>query len=697
MRMEDQVIDIYEKYANLFRIRITPKIEKVYQLPYEESTKHPIAARNGKDTCLTITGNDQQKQIQPDAFAVKNILKAAFCSTVKAIPNLKLDSFRMKLIDTTSALKEYGDKTAVVYRGCEFRIINIGPKFFLCIDYNIKVKNYLRVDEITKLLPDYDFRAHKGFYKTNEGWEPARIDNVEGDDVNIMTPDETLKVSKDQFLPDIPATKISRILQRKGIQSNFDKELKNFALLTVNKAPLQRLQKNLDIAGTLARTIFPIKIGNYTIAIDPNPVRLMSPVFDVRSDLIEPYSAFDHEDETKKSQKILDGLIQFGSFDKPKKELNVVILCTSTVKGLISALLDRISKGQHKYHGMEKTFGAKIKIMDWIETKGIDEYLDLCKAFVQRPDFLEADIFFVYMPEEIGRSGYSSPYYEVKKFLLKNGIPSQMVAKKTLDNPAWKEMNIGLNLFAKTGNTPWVLDEEMKDADLFIGLSYSAIKRHGRVERMMAYVNVFDKFGRWKFYQGGVEAFPYEERHKRYREIVRTSIQRYLNENPRIELKRIHVHYTQKLKRDDRFAIIDEVKELLPESETIFVYINSDTPIRLFDKTSSDGSIERGTYVVTSENSFWIATTGQNELNQKGMGTPKIFEVTVFSKEGVDLRSIAQHILCLTKLNWASVKAFCHEPITTKYAGQIAYFMNIFMNDPNFSTSERIRNKPWFL
>ena len=695
--MEDEIIDIYEKYANLFRIRVTPKIEKVYQLPYEESTKHSIAVRNGKDTCLTIAGNDQQKQIEPDAFAVKNILRAAFCSTVKAIPKLKLDSFKLQLIDTTIPLKEYGDKTAVVYRGCKFRIINIGSEFFLCIDYNIKVKNHLRVDELTKLLPDYDFTAHKGFYKTNEGWEPARIDYVDGDDVNVMTSDKTLKVSKDQFLPDIPAVTISRILKKKGIYSNFDRELKDFALLTVNKAPLQRLQKNLDIAYTFSRTIFPIKIGNYTISIDPNPVRLMSPVFDVRCDLIEPYSAFDHEDETKKSQKIQDGLMQFGSFDKPKKELNVVILCPSTVKGLISALLDRIFRGQYKYQGMEKTFGAKIKIMDWIETNNIGEYLDKCKAFIQRPDFLEADIFFVYMPEDIGKASYSSPYYEVKKCLLKNGIPSQMVDQETLNNPIWKEMNLGLNLFAKTGNTPWVLDEEMKDADLFIGLSYSAIKRHGKVSRMMAYVNVFDKFGRWKFYQGDVEAFPYEERHKRYREIIRASIQRYQSENPGIELKKIHVHYTQKLKRDDRFAIIDEVKELLPESETIFAYINSDTPIRLFDKSSSDGSIERGTYVVISENSFWIATTGQNELNQKGMGTPKIFEVTIFSKEGVDLRSIAQHILCFTKLNWASVKSFCHEPITTKYASHIAYFMNIFMKDPSFSLSERIRNKPWFL
>jgi hypothetical protein len=65
--------------------------------------------------------------------------------------------------------------------------------------------------------------------------------------------------------------------------------------------------------------------------------------------------------------------------------------------------------------------------------------------------------------------------------------------------------------------------------------------------------------------------------------------------------------------------------------------------------------------------------------------------------ETMNLTTIAQHILSLTRLNWASTKNFCHEPITTKYAGDIACFMNVFMNDTSFSISERIRNKPWFL
>jgi hypothetical protein len=82
------------------------------------------------------------------------------------------------------------------------------------------------------------------------------------------------------------------------------------------------------------------------------------------------------------------------------------------------------------------------------------------------------------------------------------------------------------------------------------------------------------------------------------------------------------------------------------------------------------------------------------------MGTPKILQVNIqplFKNEIININEIAQHILSLTRLNWASTRQFCHEPITTKFARDIAYLMNVFMNDKNFSINERLKNKPWFL
>ena len=44
-----------------------------------------------------------------------------------------------------------------------------------------------------------------------------------------------------------------------------------------------------------------------------------------------------------------------------------------------------------------------------------------------------------------------------------------------------------------------------------------------------------------------------------------------------------------------------------------------------------------------------------------------------------DLKALASQILSLTKLNWASTDSLCGEPITVKYAGDIAYLTDAFL------------------
>jgi len=695
--MEQYVDDVFEKYGNLFRLRVTPNIEKLY-LPPPEAQREKIPAPS--KGAFSIIKKDGLQEHPATPANIKDAIRALFFHQVSTSAAFKLDGFKTKILDKTPAMM-FGDKAVIVYPGIRFRVIYNGNEFFLCLDHAAIVVNYLRADEVKQLLPNYPFTQARGFYETEaEGWKPGRIENIEGKEVVIQTEEGPIRVDQSKFLPDIPPAKISKLLAKKGIKADFDREIKRLGLLTVENPPRQRLQKIIEIAKTIKLSFFPIRIGNYELDLDPAPVRLLSPTFDVRTDLIEPFSIFDHEDETKRSQIILEGLTRHGSFDKPKKDINLVILTTKDRLPLMNGLLERLNTGADRYLGMGKTFGCQLIVREVFTTDNLNQYLVKCEEFVRRPDFQEVDLFFVFLPEEEGKASYDSPYYEVKKLLIKNGIPSQMVDDDTLQNPKFKDLNIALNIFSKAGYTPWVLDEPLKDADLFIGLSYSSITRGKFIDRMMAYVNIFDKYGRWKFYQGDIEVFPFEERHKHYKEIVKASINRHRAENPGIELKTIHIHYTQRMRKTDLQAINEQVTSILPDCQVVFIYINTDMPIRLFDKETDDGSIERRSYVDIGNNQFFMSTTGANIFYQKGMGTPKILTVSVTKlkdPESVDIQSVAQHILSLTRLNWASTRNFCHEPITTKFAGDISYFMNVFMKDPSFHVSERIRNKPWFL
>jgi hypothetical protein len=100
-------------------------------------------------------------------------------------------------------------------------------------------------------------------------------------------------------------------------------------------------------------------------------------------------------------------------------------------------------------------------------------------------------------------------------------------------------------------------------------------------------------------------------------------------------------------------------------------------------------------------NRFMLATSGPNPLGQTYQGTPRPLEIAVhrISTRGkLDLAIYAQHALSLTRLNWASTRAFCHAPITIKFAQDIAYLMNVFLaTGADFRVHERLRHTPWFL
>jgi len=102
-----------------------------------------------------------------------------------------------------------------------------------------------------------------------------------------------------------------------------------------------------------------------------------------------------------------------------------------------------------------------------------------------------------------------------------------------------------------------------------------------------------------------------------------------------------------------------------------------------------------------SPNRFVLATTGPNPIGQKYLGTPRPLEIGVHrigARGNLDLAIYAQHVLTLTRLNWASTRAFCHSPITIKFAHDIAYLMNVFLTTGiDFRLHDKLRTTPWFL
>jgi argonaute-like protein implicated in RNA metabolism and viral defense len=369
-------------------------------------------------------------------------------------------------------------------------------------------------------------------------------------------------------------------------------------------------------------------------------------------------------------------------------------------------LINRLKVGKYKYRGSERTFSKRFTYSSIITIPSAKLALTECQRLLrEHPEWIGNEkldrLFLIHTPTQ----GYASddeaaPYYQIKRFLLEQGIPCQMVNTPILQNPDYKDLNLALNIIAKCGVTPWVLPDALPDADFFVGLSYTQSRRTG-TERLMGYANVFNQYGRWEFYSGNTETFIYDDRVKHFKQLIRQTLERLnLQETPHI-----YFHYSARFSRDDRTAILEAARSIRPKGTYSFVWINTQHNIRLYDnRVETDGSLSRGSYMITSPRQIYISTTGYNPY-RKTLGTPQVLEINIWTEYSnkvpnapPDLKALAVQVLSLTKLNWASTDSLCGEPITTKYAGNIAYLTDAFLRQGRaFKLHSILEKTPWFL
>ena len=219
----------------------------------------------------------------------------------------------------------------------------------------------------------------------------------------------------------------------------------------------------------------------------------------------------------------------------------------------------------------------------------------------------------------------------------------------------------------------------------------------------MGFANVFNSYGKWEFYSGNTSYFNFEERTlhlARLAEETLTKLQNQLSPTPQIIF-----HYSAKLANSDRDSILKAARNVRPKGTFTFVWINSHHNVRFYDnRPETDGSLRRGSYVEAAKNKIYLSTTGYNPF-RRALGTPKPLEVSAWvhrpeelPRAELDLRVLAVQVLNLTKLNWASTDSFCGEPITLKYAGNIAYLTAAFLRQSEpFNLHPVLEKTPWFI
>lgn len=585
-----------------------------------------------------------------------------------------------------------------------------GGQMFLCLDYTLEVKSRAYIRDLLKSFTPQDLNGRHAIAKITD-WQRGHI--VWADiETTLIRFDESGReefVASAQVIPDLPIALIERNLKVAHIHFDLFREIKKGSLALEPNSSRVRAEKSVASAGELSNSVFPLFVNDLTITLDKSPLTLYrgnEGLLAIHS-LAEPVVEFNRHQETP---DIRDGITRYGSYESDPKKVELIPICLASLRDGMANLIERLKAGKFKYAGSERTFHTQLTYNSIVTVTSPEQILQECKRLLNEHPEWQGDpglgrLFLAHTPED----GYSlddekSPYYAVKRFLLENGIPSQMVDTPTLQNPDWKDLNLALNISAKCGMTPWVLPNSIPDADFFIGLSYT--QSHSQeLRRLLGYSTVFNKFGRWEFYSGNTDAFSYDERNTFFAQLTESTLKQIAQSNSLSDSPNIYFHYSARFSRDDIATIVAAARRVRPHGTYHFVSINSHHNVRLYDsRPETDGSLSRGSYLITSPKQVIISTTGYNPY-RKALGTPKPLEVTVWVEppkgEAIsrpDLKALANQILSLTKLNWASTDSLCGEPITVKYAGDIAYLTDAFLRQSeSFKLHQVLEKTPWFI
>ena len=575
-----------------------------------------------------------------------------------------------------------------IYPAYIFQFRDYGGELYLCIDYKAELKNVRTVGGLLPYMSGGDLLDKYVIVRYRGHWERGKIEDVEQEfcRVHLFRLDESADVGNNQIIPDLSKTEITALLKKLSIHFDLDQKLKEYSLASQTSAAKLRSEKTLKIAEQLFNEVFPIKVGTTILSMAKEPAYLLKPELSngnrsltVYHDFDEPAVEFYHGHD---EQNILDGLSKYGSFEKEPKDIEIIPVCVPELRSQMEVLIERLQIGKFKYKGSERAFGTKFTYQTVVTAPRVEDFLSECKRLIEQTPNWVGDqslqrIFLVYLPEdEFPVTDVNSPYYSIKELMLKKGIPIQMVNTRTLRDPNWKDFNLALNIIAKCKIVPWVLPDELPDADFFVGLSYTQHPDR-EINRLMGFANIFNSYGRWQFSTGNANAFNYEDRHLHYTNLVKSVLNRLsLSETPSI-----HFHYSAKFSKQDREVILKAARSIRPNGKYSFVWINTSHSVRFYDSAvQSDGSLSRGAYVIGTPYQFYLSTTGYN-IYKKALGTPQMLEVNIWTypKEKIDHRTYAKQLIYLTKLNWASTQSLCGSPITIKYARDIARLTSVFL------------------
>lgn len=358
-------------------------------------------------------------------------------------------------------------------------------------------------------------------------------------------------------------------------------------------------------------------------------------------------------------------------------------------------LIQGLTKGAKAFPGFHRTFRVPLEFVVIREYTNLEDQL---RQIVEE----EVDLVICLIPSDED----DSYYHLAKKWLLNNGIPSQIVTLPKLQDAIqrpWVIESMALASYAKIGGTPWVVASENGQNEVIIGVS-RAIDRDQRVA--VGFVTLFTGDGDFLYMGSKAPVIRWPERGNN------EEGERYISEMQKLINEVLDFYEAEQGPPDS--VVVHLCKRPGP-LETVavrnasenwdipyaIIHINDDTTFRLFDTAHPTYVPRTGLTVMLTPRVALLLLDGRLNGERKRRGVPRLIEVRMDPRSSMtdgDFPRLVKQVMNLARMNWRGFNAKA-SPASLNYSHLIARLV-VTIGLENWSqliSDGRLRKKAWFL
>jgi hypothetical protein len=691
--------------TNFFEIKADPLIDELYVTEgvrrKELENAGELVTSLSDNSVLSFSPFPGSKKVTAKPQYVEWLLKKALFQRLESSTTLfDIDYRRGEVTVVDDPLLR--TEVFSVLRRLVLRVFEGRGHFFLAIDPITKVYNRLSVH---KLVRDHRFVLNKFLEHNrclvfvqegdNRKWVRGLIRAVTTDEVlKVEVPnlfDGTIEVNSNRVIPSIGKAGLLKIAAKSKLGSNLETKIKRLAEFTSKR----KFEETLRAFRACILPLFPMTVGEVALRIESSPLKgSLFPVSQIPANSEPEYVVERQGISIIRDKKRLTALSRVNQTSFIK-EHNVVLFGTGPTITILDRLVNQLNEGmsQSGYEfSLPSKFGVRLKVIDRFIAAEVESLERVTDKLIYSDQERHNNAFsLVYLP------ALSDLYYSLKAKLAHHGRISQVISHEHFDiYSAW---NLATNIYAKLGYAPWAISESssIPNADIVLGIATSSLKHEGKIRRNVAYVNVFDKNGVWQLVQSSAEYIDYENRVRLMPQIIRNAIVGFLSGGTRP--KTIDIHFTKRFSYQERVSVLRAVREVVPDIEEVnFISIDTTHPLRVFDETDPQWNFGRGGVLQLSRSEFLLSVAGESK---PALRAPRILKIRTWreglAQSSTDSFPIAYRVLAMTKLNWRSPVNDTSEPVTLKYAEEIAKLTNHFSLTEWRSVNTLLSRFPWFI